>query len=193
MELQTVPGRLGYQPAGTMTGVRGARCNWVRRWRPCPPCLALASHEAWPELRLRDDDSLWPEPRWNAGRRARPAGCAPQRKLRRRCSASYGVPLPFSFFFGVRVLRPDCDGASHHHRTYSRGQVPKRGFVELACRMTRARRKNASRERRSIAMDIAEFCALFAMLRAGLKRRPKLSAAEYARHGTDSAAIRLIA
>jgi hypothetical protein len=26
-------GGSGIMPAGTMTGARGARCNWVRRWR----------------------------------------------------------------------------------------------------------------------------------------------------------------
>ncbi len=37
------------------------------------------------------------------------------------------------------------------------------------------------REQSSAVMDNAEFRALSAMLRAGLKRRPKLSAVEYAR------------
>ena len=32
----------------------------------------FTSQEAWPELSLGDDDSLWREPWWNAGRRARP-------------------------------------------------------------------------------------------------------------------------
>jgi len=47
-----------------------------------PPRLVRVLQEAWPELRLRDDDSLRREPRWNAGRCARPVGRVPQRKLR---------------------------------------------------------------------------------------------------------------
>ena len=57
-------------PAGTMTGARGASLDWDRRWRVMP--VQTASQEAWPGLRLRRRKSLWREPWWNAGRRARP-------------------------------------------------------------------------------------------------------------------------
>ena len=79
------------QPAGTTTGARGASLDGDRfgaavmaastaqslrpqvgagvkdrALRPSPRSLA------WPGPRLRDGISRWQEPRWNAGRRARP-------------------------------------------------------------------------------------------------------------------------
>ncbi len=65
-----LPGGLGIMPAGTMTGVRGASLDWDRRRRVTP--VQTASQEAWLEPRLRRRKSLWREPWWNAGRRARP-------------------------------------------------------------------------------------------------------------------------
>jgi len=45
--LQSAPGRLGYQPPGTMTGVGGASLDWDRRRRVTP--VQTKSQEAWPE------------------------------------------------------------------------------------------------------------------------------------------------
>jgi len=59
-------------------------------------------------------ESLWREPRWNAGRRARDASRAPQRKLRRMVLSVFGVPLPFLF---DDFLFDDSDG---HDRDESR-------------------------------------------------------------------------
>ena len=44
-----VLGRLGHQPAGTMTGVRGARCKRGRRRRSEARRFGRLSREAWPE------------------------------------------------------------------------------------------------------------------------------------------------
>jgi hypothetical protein len=45
------PGGFGYQPAGTMTGVRGARCNRGRgTGRDNPAAYWRLPREAWPKL-----------------------------------------------------------------------------------------------------------------------------------------------
>ena len=75
------------------------RWKWTRCWRGQPAAYGSAVHEAWPELSLRDEQSLGREPRWNAERRAAPAGAAPHRKVRRLDSAPFGVPLPFCLLF----------------------------------------------------------------------------------------------
>jgi len=46
-DLQSAPGRLGYQPPGIMTGARGASLDWDRRRRVTP--VQTTSQEAWPE------------------------------------------------------------------------------------------------------------------------------------------------
>ena len=46
-DLQSVPGRLGYQPPGKTTGVGGASLDWDRRRRVTP--VQTTSQEAWPE------------------------------------------------------------------------------------------------------------------------------------------------
>jgi len=46
-ELQSAPGRLGYQPPGMMTGMGGASLDWDRRRRVTP--VQTKSQEAWPE------------------------------------------------------------------------------------------------------------------------------------------------
>jgi hypothetical protein len=46
-DLQSAPGRLGYQPPGIMTGVGGASLDWDRRRRVTP--AQTKSQEAWPE------------------------------------------------------------------------------------------------------------------------------------------------
>jgi hypothetical protein len=46
-DLQSAPGRLGYQPPGMMTGVGGASLDWDRRRRVTP--VQTTSQEAWPE------------------------------------------------------------------------------------------------------------------------------------------------
>ena len=106
------PGRLGHHPAGTMTGARGASLDWDRRGAGNtrgaarglrPPVGAAVSDRALrpsprkhgPRLSLGDEQSPWREPRWNADRRAHPAGCEPHRKMRRMDCALVGVPLPF--------------------------------------------------------------------------------------------------
>jgi hypothetical protein len=80
-----------------MTGLRGASLDWDRRGagnaaiRPRP-------RKPGPTLSLRDEQSHWREPRWNAGRRARLARRAPRREVRRfrnsvfRRSASFFLP-----------------------------------------------------------------------------------------------------
>ena len=77
-DLQSAPGRLGYQSPGIMTGSGGASLDWDRRRRVTP--VQTTSQEAWPEAEpLGRNNSLRREPRWNADRRARPLGRAPRR------------------------------------------------------------------------------------------------------------------
>src|SRR5579883_291502 len=69
---------------------------WATRPRGNPPSVVRWPTKPGPSLRPRDDDSLGQEPRWNAGRRARPAGRAPRlHSVRWFGPASFGVPLPF--------------------------------------------------------------------------------------------------
>src|SRR5579884_868924 len=51
---------------------------WATRPRGNPPSVVRWPTKPGPSPRLRDDDSRRQEPRWNAGRRARPAGRAPR-------------------------------------------------------------------------------------------------------------------
>ena len=106
------PGGSGIMPAGTMTGARGASlevdavlAGATRR------IVGAAVHEAWPELSLWDEQSLGQEPRWNAERRAAPAGAAPHRKVRRLDFAPFGVPLPFSFVIASVSEAIQCNRA----------------------------------------------------------------------------------
>ena len=46
-DLQSAPGRLGYQSPGIMTGMGGASLDWDRRRRVTP--VQTTSQEAWPE------------------------------------------------------------------------------------------------------------------------------------------------
>jgi len=46
-DLQSAPGRLGYQSPGIMTGMGGASLDWDRRRRVTP--VRTKSQEAWPE------------------------------------------------------------------------------------------------------------------------------------------------
>jgi hypothetical protein len=46
-DLQSAPGRLGYQSPGIMTGAGGASLDWDRRRRVTP--VQTTSQEAWPE------------------------------------------------------------------------------------------------------------------------------------------------
>ena len=74
------------------------------------PQLHVPSREAWPEAEPSGRKSRWREPRWNAGRRARPQAeggasrLTPWRVPHAACvresnPASAGVPLPFIFSF----------------------------------------------------------------------------------------------
>src|SRR6202030_792206 len=70
VDLQSAPGRLGYQSPGIMTGMGGASLDWDRRRRVTP--VQTASQEAWPEAEpLGWNNSLRREPWWNAVKRAR--------------------------------------------------------------------------------------------------------------------------
>jgi hypothetical protein len=46
-DLQSAPGRLGYQSPGITTGAGGASLDWDRRRRVTP--VQTTSQEAWPE------------------------------------------------------------------------------------------------------------------------------------------------
>src|SRR6202140_732884 len=63
-DLQSAPGRLGYQSPGMMTGMGGASLDWDRRRRGTP--AQTKSQEAWPEAEpLGWNNSLRREPWWN--------------------------------------------------------------------------------------------------------------------------------
>jgi hypothetical protein len=72
-------------------------CHWTGtgEWRVTP--AGTASQEARPGAEPLGPTSLWQEPRWNADRRAHPAGCAaaPVKRCGGWFSALVGVPLPF--------------------------------------------------------------------------------------------------
>ena len=114
------PGRFRHHPAGTMTGARGASLDWDRHGagnargaaqglRP-PVGAAVEDRTLRPSprkhgltLSLRDEQSLRREPRWNAERRAAPAGAAPHRKVRWLDVCAFRRSA--SFFFFRRVGR----------------------------------------------------------------------------------------
>ena len=80
-----IPGRPGHQPAGTMTGARGASLEVPHR-KVC--------HEAWPRLSLGMNSPNGREPWWDAERRARsalraphPAGCGRWLRVSRRSAS----------------------------------------------------------------------------------------------------------
>jgi hypothetical protein len=92
-DLQSAPGRLGYQSPGITTGMGGASLDWDRRRRVTP--VRTKSQEAWPEADLGDEILL--EMRAVVERRQ---ACALQKGARRIarcggcCPAFAGVPLP---------------------------------------------------------------------------------------------------
>ena len=90
------PGRPGHQPAGTMTGARGASLEVPHRLAGNPP-RELVCHEAWPRLSLGMNSPIGTEPWWDAERRARSALRAPHPKGAEVGYASVGVPLPCFF------------------------------------------------------------------------------------------------
>jgi hypothetical protein len=71
-----IPGRPGHQPAGIMTGARGASLEVPHRLAGNPP-RELVCHEAWPRLSLGMNSPIGTEPWWDAERRARSALRAP--------------------------------------------------------------------------------------------------------------------
>jgi hypothetical protein len=142
-----LPGGSDIMPAGTMTGVRGARCDWVRHWRhvrlvwcayprkPGPNC-ALGTMTPFGKSRGGTPEVVLPSP-VRVGQRRSPQGRGGFG------TASYGVPLPFSFLLrspegakrnpgaalkllyrpriSLRSIRAtasglDRDEAGHHHR-----------------------------------------------------------------------------
>ena len=121
---------LGQAGAGN---ARGGACETRPGWRSIGSQAPAKSQEAWPGLSLGDQLSPWREPRWNAGRRARSAERAPQRRLR-RLSASAGVPLPFLFSFCRSVGRRDKQSPE---RWETGAEVQ-----ELAGRIKKSRRGN---------------------------------------------------
>ncbi len=162
-----VPGRLRASCWPALRPVREVlSLDWDRRRRVTP--VETASQEAWPGAEPWGPTSLWQEPWWNAGRRARLARRAPQPK---GCggygSASFGVPLPFLCFLqsmtrksGLRVFRKghaptkivaqsaDRDGAgSHRWRHLAKIGAESKAFVAFSWLANTARARSASRER----------------------------------------------
>jgi len=91
-------GRVRASCSPALRPVRGVLpLDWDRRPRVTP--AETKSQEAWPGPEPWGLASLWREPRWNAGRRAR---CHQREPQSQDCggygSASFGVPLPFSLY-----------------------------------------------------------------------------------------------
>jgi hypothetical protein len=95
--IQSAPGRPGHLPR-RYYGRCVRCCHWTGtgEWRVTP--AGPASQEARPGAEPLGPASLWREPRWNADRRAHPAGCAaaPVKRCGGWFSALVGVPPPFS-------------------------------------------------------------------------------------------------
>ena len=118
-----IPGRPGHQPAGTMTGVRGASLEVPHGLAENPPCSAcvsrsLAQVEPWDEIL-----PIGREPRWDAERRARSALRAPHPKGAEVGYASVGVPLPCFFPFVHFVARSTDRETTGHHRRHSLAKI----------------------------------------------------------------------
>ena len=101
MDLQSAPGRLGYQSPGTTTGAGGASLDWDRRRRVTP--AQTTSQEAWPEAEpLGWNNSLRREPRWNADKRAR----SERARAASQDAAVGTLRLPaFRFLHFIRLIR----------------------------------------------------------------------------------------
>ncbi len=111
-------GRLGHHPAGTMTGMRGARWTGIgfgagnarEDAQGLRPRLGGRTGSNAPDRprkhgltpRLGDQPSSWREPQWNADRRARPAGCALRRQVQQVTTRLSAFCFLVLFFFSVR-------------------------------------------------------------------------------------------
>ena len=111
-----IPGRPGHQPAGTMTGARGASLEVPQGLAGLLPREPVC-HEAWPRLSLGMNSPIGTEPWWDAERRARSALRAPHPKGAEVGYASVGVPLPCFFPFLHFVARnADREDTGSHRR-----------------------------------------------------------------------------
>ena len=173
--ISCAPGRLGHHACRHYD--RRVRCftglGQARRVMP----VQTASQEAWPELRLRRRKSLWREPWWNAGRRARPQAeggasrlsvARPARRLRAGVStyASAGVPLPLFLTSSLRGAKRrsnperyraalDCFASSRNDDpslfdiAVCRTRAPSRRENERTCPPPRKRGRGTTRSLRS--------------------------------------------
>jgi hypothetical protein len=113
-DLQFAPGQPGHRPAGTKTGLRGARCTGGWGTRVVPRQVTVPGSAAGVEAGWRQSRRT-AKPRRSAGRRAHPAGCASAPEHRQAATfvgvarttdgAPFGAPPPLGFFPGGKNLR----------------------------------------------------------------------------------------
>src|ERR1700691_1190983 len=115
------PGRPGHQPAGTMTGARGASLEVPHRLAGNPP-RELVCHEAWPRLSLGMNSPIGTEPWWNAEWRARFAKRAPHREM--RLVPTRVVRRSASFFLSSSIVARSTDReTTGPHRRHSLAKI----------------------------------------------------------------------
>src|SRR5487761_723490 len=69
--ISRLPGGPGIMPTGTMTGARGASLE-VEIWPVVISAVLAKPPRSLARIAPRDNNTPWEEPRWTAGRRARP-------------------------------------------------------------------------------------------------------------------------
>jgi hypothetical protein len=140
------PGRLRASCSPALRPVRGVLpLDWDRRQRITP--VESKSQEAWPEAEPLGLASLWQEPWWNAGRRARrKVRAATERSRRVTRPASFGVPLPCFLF-------RSCPSVSCEEREAFLALTTYGTVSSLLLALTdMPRMRNASRERENLSL-----------------------------------------
>src|ERR1700691_1282046 len=115
------PGRPGHQPAGTMTGARGASLEVPHRLAGNPP-RELVCHGDWPRVSVGMNSPIGTEPWWDAEWRARFAKRAPHREM--RLVPTRVVRRSASFFLLSSIVAQSTDReATGPHRRHSLAKI----------------------------------------------------------------------
>jgi hypothetical protein len=136
-------GRLGHQPAGIMTGMRGARCNRGGRRRDTPAILGARSAKPGPGCTL---GCVSPKDRAVVERRQASAPCRV-----RACRKASGCGQRLSAFCFLVCFasapRPIVMLRRFHCRGIRRRSGSAASFLAMACRIARVRIASRERER----------------------------------------------